>query len=282
MRKQLTEEGYANIFANFLARGLETLVEPDGEDHQVYGVGGLSTGLMEAACNNLRIRSSFEGAFVLRPERTTEQDITPDELSLRLRADPDSHLVIFIPEEFRDQADAAFPQPVFTPVDTFRSLEEMEGQMISRINRVPVYKRVATLWSAHAIPRIPILKRLDYLINVISLCLTHEEMGMFFHKLDLIPDRAPDATGNFADRLARNFLAVTTLCAPGAPVAARVAALNLADPALAERVTALMERLPPETTPSALTSAVFEAEYDDGAAGLSFEHWRFVGESGWR
>ncbi|MFQ5692257.1 MAG: hypothetical protein ACE5IM_04340, partial [Nitrospinota bacterium] len=269
MRKQLTEEGYANIFANLLARGLETLVEPDG-DHQVYGVGGLSAGLMEAACNNLRIRAEFEGAFVLRPERNSEQHITPEELSLRLRADPESHLVIFIPEEFRDQADRAFSPTFFTPVDTFRSLEEMEGQMIARINRVPVYKRVATLWSLHAIARIPILKRLDYLINLISLCLSHEEMGMFFHKLDLIPDRAPDATGNFSDRLARNFLAVTCLCDRSLAPAARVAALDLVDADLAARLTALVEGLGDDVTPQALASAVFQAEYRDDAAGLSF------------
>jgi len=279
MRKQLTEQGYANIFANFLARGLETLVEPDG-DAQVYGVAHLPAGLMEAACNNLRIRAEFGGAYVLAPERRSEQHITPDELSLRLQADPESHLVIFIPDEYREAVEQAFPPSQFTPVDTFRSLEEMEGQMISRINRVPLYKRVATVWSNHAIPRIPILKRLDYLINVISLCLTHEEMGMFFHKLDLIPDRNPDVTGNFAERLARNVLAVTTLCEPGASPGARVAALGLADADLALKVEALLTDIE-DATPAALAEAVFQAEYRDEAAGLSFDRWRFVGETGW-
>jgi hypothetical protein len=279
MRKQLTDQGYANIFANFLARGLETLVEPDG-DAQVYGVAHLPAGLMEAACNNLRIRSEFGGAYVLAPERRSEQYITPDELNLRLRADPGSHLILFIPDEYREAVEASVSPGLFTPVDTFRSLEEMEGQMIARINRVPLYKRIATVWSNHAIPRIPILKRLDYLINVISLCLTHEEMGMFFHKLDLIPDRNPDVTGNFAERLARNVLAVTTLCERGRSPGARAAALGLADPDLAQKVEALVADLE-ETTPASLAAAVFEAEYRDEVAGLSFNRWRFVGETGW-
>lgn len=279
MRKQLTEEGFANIFANFLARGLETLVEPDG-DSQVYGVADLPAGLMEAACNNLRIRSEFGGAFVLAPERESDQHITPEDLALRLRADPDSHLVIFIPDEFREAAESALSPAFFTPVDTFRSLEQMEGQLISRINRVPLYKRVATVWTNHAIPRIPILKRIDYLINVISLCLSHEEMGMFFHKLDLIPDRNPDVTDNFPERLALNALSVATLCGGEGPVTARVAALRLADAGLARRVEGLLAGLD-DPTPPALAAAVFDAEYRDEGAGLSFDRWRFEGEAGW-
>jgi len=279
MRKQLTEQGFANIFANFLARGLETLVEPDG-DAQVYGVGNLPVGLMEAACNNLRIRSEFGGAFVVSPEGESEQHITPRDLAMRVQADPASHLVIFIPDEYRDQVEASLSPAFFTPVDTFRSLEQMEGQMISRINRVPLYKRIAAVWSNHAIPRIPILKRLDYLINVISLCLSHEEMGMFFHKLDLIPDRDPDVTGDFAGRLARNVLSVTALCDRGAAPATRVAALGLTDPELAARVEALVAGLD-DPTPTALTAAVFDAEYRDESAGLSFDRRRFVGEPGW-
>jgi hypothetical protein len=279
MRKQLTEEGFANIFANFLARGLETLVEPDG-DTQVYGIADLPAGLMEAACNNLRIRSEFGGAFVLAPDRATDQHITPEDLARRVQADPDSHLVIFIPDEFRAAAEATLSPAFFTPVDTFRSLEEMEGQLITRINRVPLYKRVATVWSNHAIPRIPILKRIDYLINVISLCLTHEEMGMFFHKLDLIPDRNPDATGNFPERVARNALAVAVLCGGEGGIPDRVAALGLADPDLAGRVEALLSGLA-VPTPSALAAAVFDAEYRDEGAGLSFDRWRFEGEAGW-
>jgi hypothetical protein len=279
MRKQLTEEGFANIFANFLARGLETLVEPDG-DSQVYGIADLPAGLMEASCYNLRIRSEFGGAYVLAPDNASEQHITPEDLALRVQADPESHLVIFIPDEFRATAEAALSPAFFTPVDTFRSLEEMERQLISRINKVPVYKRVATVWSNHAIPRIPILKRIDYLINVISLCLDHEEMGMFFHKLDLIPDRNPDATGDFPTRVARNALAVATLCGLEGSPEARVAALGLADAGLAGRLEGLLAGLP-DPSPSALAASVFDAEYRDEAAGLSFDRWRFEGETGW-
>ena len=36
-----------------------------------------------------------------------------------------------------------------------------------------------------------------------------------------------------------------------------------------------------ETSPAALANAVFEAECRDEAAGLSFDRWRFVGETGW-
>jgi hypothetical protein len=165
-------------------------------------------------------------------------------------------------------------------VDTFRNLEIMEEQLIQRINKVPVYKRVATLWSQHAMGRIPIIKRLEYLINVIGLCVTVEEMGTFFHQIDLLPDRNPDVTGNFADRLARNVLAITILCGGGTPAATRVAALHLENGALAARLEALLTGID-NPTPTTLTAAVFQAEYDDPDAGLSFDYWRFSGEPGW-
>jgi len=278
MRKQLSDAGYANIFANMLGPGLESLVAD--EDPGVYGMGGLSAGLMEAACNNLRIRADFREAFVLAPEGEGELYITPGELSARVEIQPDTPLVIFIPEEHRAAAEATFPPAFFRPVDTFRTLEEMEHRLVSRINRVPVYKRVAALWTAHAIPRIPILRRIDYLINVISLCLDFEELGMFFHKLDLIPDRNPDVSGDFGTRLTRNAMAVAHLCDPELPPEARPAALGLVDPDLTARLTHLMESLP-EVTPEALTAAVFAAEYEDEKAGLSFDRWRFAGEPGW-
>jgi hypothetical protein len=278
MRKQLSDEGYANIFANMLGPGLETLVAD--EDPGIYGMGGLSAGLMEAACNNLRIRADFSGAFVLAPERIGELYITPEELSARVEIQPDSPLVIFIPEEHRAAAEATLPPAFFRPVDTFRTLEEMEQRLVSRINRVPVYKRVAALWTAHAIPRVPILRRIDYLINVISLCVAFEEMGMFFHKLDLIPDRDPDVSGDFGTRLTRNAMTVAHLCDPERPPAERAATLALTDPDLTARLTRLLESLP-EVTPETLTAAVFASEYEDQGAGLSFDRWRFAGEPDW-
>jgi len=278
MRKQLSDEGYANIFANMLGPGLETLVAD--EDPGIYGMGGLSAGLMEAACNNLRIRADFAGAFVLAPERIGELYITPEELSARVTVQPDAPLVIFIPEEHREAAEATLPPAFFTPVDTFRTLEEMEQRLVTRINKVPVYKRVAALWTAHAIPRVPILGRIDYLINVISLCLDFDELGMFFHKLDLVPDRNPDATGDFGARLTRNAMAVAALCDPALPPAERVAGLGLADDDLARRLAVLLEGLE-HITPEALTAAVFATEYADPDAALSFDRWRFAGEPGW-
>ncbi len=278
MRKQLSDAGYANIFANMLGPGLETLV--DDEEPGIYGMGGLSAGLMEAACNNLRIRADFRGAFVLGPEAEGELYITPGELAARVEIQPDTPLVIFIPEEHREAAEEVFPPTFFRPVDTFRTLEEMEQRLVSRINRVPVYKRVAALWSAHAIDRVPILRRIDYLINVISLCLDVGELGMFFHKLDLIPDRNPDVTGDFGARLTQNALAVARLCDPGLPPSVRARSLGLEDAGLAERLAGLIDALP-DVTPEALTAEVFAAEYADPAAGLSFDRWRFTGEPGW-
>jgi hypothetical protein len=278
MRKQLSDAGYANIFANMLGPGLETLVAD--EDPGIYGLGGLSAGLMEAACNNLRIRADFRGAFVLGPEGEGELYITPGELAARAEIQPDTPLVIFIPEEHRDAVEATFPPTFFRPVDTYRTLEEMEQRLVSRVTDVPVYKRLAALWTAHAIPRVPILRRIDYLINVVSLCLELDELGMFFHKLDLIPDRNPDATGDFGARLTQNALAVGRLCDPELPPAVRPGMLGLDDADLAARLSGLLAALP-EITPEALTAAVFAAEYDDANAGLSFDRWRFAGEPGW-
>jgi hypothetical protein len=284
MRKQLTDAGYANIFANMLGPGLENLVAD--EEGGIYGMGGLSAALMEAACNNLRVRlesggaADLSGAFVLASERTGELYITPEELSARVSIQPDAPLVIFIPEEHRAAAEARLPSSFFRPVDTYGTLEEMEQRLISRIRDVPVYRRVAALWTAHAIPTVPILRRIDYLINVISLCLAHEELGMFFHKLDLVPDRNPDATGDFGARLTQNALAVARLCDPGLPPAARPGELGLADPGLTARLEDLLKNLP-EVTPETLTAAVFAAEYEDEGAGLSFDRWRFAGEPGW-
>lgn len=284
MRKQLSDAGYANIFANMLGPGLETLVAD--EDPGVYGMGGLSAGLMEAACNNLRVRlgiggaADFRGAFVLAPEGEGELYITPGELAARVEIQPDTPLVIFIPEEHRAAAEATFPATFFRPVDTYRTLEEMEQRLVSRIRDVPVYKRVAALWTAHAIPRVPILRRIDYLINVVSLCLAHAELGMFFHKLDLVPDRNPDVSGDFGARLTQNALAVARLCDPALPPAARPGELGLADPALTARLADLLDALP-EVTPEALTAEVFRAECEDEKAGLSFDRWRFAGEPGW-
>jgi hypothetical protein len=284
MRKQLTDAGYANIFANMLGPGLETLVAD--EEGGIYGMGGLSAALMEAACNNLRVRlesggaADLSGAFVLAPEREGELYITPEELSARVSIQPDAPLVIFIPEEHRSAAEARLAPGFFRPVDTYRTLEEMEQRLISRIRDVPVYRRVAALWTAHAIPNVPILRRIDYLINVISLCLAHEELGMFFHKLDLLPDRNPDVSGDFGARLTQNALGVAHLCDPDLPPAARPGVLGLADPDLVRRLVDLLASLP-EVTPEALTAAVFAAEYEDEKAGLSFDRWRFAGEPGW-
>lgn len=276
MRQTLSEEGFANIFANFLGQGLEHLLAD--EPGQVHGVSNLPLGLMEAACNNLRIRADFADAYVLSPEPGRDHHITPEALSERMASNPEAHLVVFVPDEYRDAADAVLSSDFFTPFDTFRGLEGVEQRMLQRINRVPVYKRVATLWNNHALPRLPILKRIDYLVNVISLCLAPEEMGMFFHKLDLIPDRNPDVTGNFSERLARNVICVATLCERQMPPAQRVAALGLTDPVQAERVERLLAGLGDEPTPESLSRAVFEAEVNDAAAELSFEHWRFAGE----
>lgn len=278
MRQTLTNEGFANIFANFLGQRLEQLVEADGEG-QVYGVANLPTGLLEASCNNLRIRADFDGAFVLSTAPRSEQHITADSLSARAAADPAANMVVFVPEEAREAADSGLSSDFFTPVDTFRSLEDVEEKIIGRINKVPLYKRIATIWSVHAAERIPILKRIDYLINIVSLCLDHEEMGMFFHKLDLIPDRTPDITGNFSDRLARNVVAVTLLCQPEGSVADRVALLGLTDNALSGKLTDLLEGIE-KHTPETVADAVFAAE-SDHPSGLSFEHWRFEGETGW-
>jgi len=60
----------------------------------------------------------------------------------------------------------------------------------------------------------------------------------------------------------------------------RARSLGLEDVALAERLAGLLSALP-EITPEALTAEVFEAEYTDPAAGLSFDRWRFIGEPGW-
>ncbi|MFQ5508944.1 MAG: hypothetical protein ACE5FN_06375 [Leptospirillia bacterium] len=279
MRQTLSDEGCANILANFLGNSLEPLVDADNGG-QVHGVDSLPLGLMEAICNNLRIRSDFPDAYVLSPRAGGEHHITPDELNRRVSDNPDAHLVVFLPEEFRTTHETAFDPHFFTRFDTFQGLETVEGQLIGKINKVPVYKRVATLWSNHAATRLPILKRVDYLINVISLCLEAGEMGTFFHKLDLIPDRNPDATGNFPDRLARNVVAVTLLCNRELPAAERVASLNLADPELAARLVPLLDMLGQEITPDSLAVAVFEAETAE-AVGLTFEHWRFAGETGW-
>lgn len=276
MRQQLSPEGFANIFANFLGQGLERLVDPD-EGPAVYAIGDLPTLLLEATCNNLRVRSQFEGAYVVVLEPSSEQHLSLADLAERLD-DPDAHMVLFVPEETRTGAD--LPLGACIPVDTFRNLEIMEEQLIKRINKVPVYKRVAALWSQHAMGRIPIVKRLEFLINVIGLCVEAGEMGTFYHQLDLLPDRDPDATGNFADRLARNILSVTILCGTGAPVATRVAALQLEDARLAGRLEALLGTLG-EVTPASLAAALFQAERDDPDAGLSFDNWRFAGEPGW-
>ncbi|MDH5525786.1 MAG: hypothetical protein OEY97_00585 [Nitrospirota bacterium] len=280
MRQTLSEAGFANIFANFLGQGLERLVDPD--DASVYGVGNLPLPLMEAACNNLRIRADFQSAYVLHPQAPGPLHITPEQLAERVAADPDAHLVVFVPDEFLRDAEQVLTPDFFTPVDMFTSLENMEGQLIQKINRVPVYKRIATLWSQHAAERLPILKRIDYLINVISLCLGPEEMGMFFHKLDLIPDLNPDVTGNFGDRLARNLLSATILCDRQLPPRARVDALRLHDEALKARLTALLES--PELTsptPEGIASAIFQHQTDNPDAGLTFDRWRFLEESGW-
>ena len=288
MRKPLTDEGYANIFANMLGPGLQTLVAD--EDGSVYGFGGLSIGLMEAACNNLRIRTDaagppdFGGTYVLAPEPVSELYITPEELNAKVAGHPEASVLVFIPEEHRAALEGHFAPSFFRPVDTFRTLEDMERRLIGRINQVPVYKRVAALWTAHAIDRIPILMRIDYLINVISLCLSHDEMGMFFHKLDLIPDRNPDVTGDFGARLTRNAMAVAALCDPAVALERRAAALGIEDRDLEARLGALLEGLS-EMTPGALGRAVFDAErgagQGDGGAGLSFDRWRFQGEPGW-
>ncbi|MBI5136658.1 MAG: hypothetical protein HZA24_04880 [Nitrospirae bacterium] len=276
MRQQLTPEGFANIFANLLGQGLERLADPD-EGPGVYAIGDLPTLLLEATCNNLRIRSRFEDAYVVALNPSSAQHLSPAELARRL-GDPDAHMVLFVPEEARAGAD--LPLKGCIPVDTFRNLEIMEEQLIKRINKVPVYKRVATLWSQHAMGRIPIVKRLEYLINVVGLCVEAEEMGTFFHQIDLLPDRNPDVTGNFADRLARNVLAMAILCGAGAPAATRVAALHLEDAALARRLEALLAGIG-EPTPATLAGAVFQAECGNPEAGLSFDHWRFSGEPGW-
>lgn len=279
MRQALSSEGFANIFANFLGQRLEQLVEPDGE-RQVYGVAGLPTGLLEASCNNLRIRADFEGAFVLTERPSSPQHITADSLNARARSEPGANMVVFVPEEVREAAEELFSSDFFTPVDTFRSLEDVEEKIIGRINKVPVYKRIATIWSVHAAERLPILKRIDYLINIVSLCLTHEDMGMFFHKLDLIPDRKVDITGNFSDRLSRNILSMTILCQPEGKASDRVKLLELADQRLAERLTALLEGLD-SVTPETVADAIFAAESGETSPGLSFENWRFEGETGW-
>ena len=275
MRKTLSEEGYANILANFLGQGLERLLEPE-EGGRVHGVRDLPLVLTEAACNNLRIRADFADAYVVTPTPRGDQHITPEELGRRMQTHPEQLMVVFVPEEFRNVVE----ELDVTPFNTFQSLEAVEQQLIGRINKVPVYKRIATLWSQHAIPRMPILKRIDYLVNLISLCLESREMGMFFHKLDLIPDRDPDATGDFANRVARNVIAVTVLCDTSRPARERVAALGLEGEALTQRLTTLLEAIH-EPTPPTLAAAVFAAETADPDAGLSFEHWRFAGEAGW-
>ncbi|MDH4228312.1 MAG: hypothetical protein OEW11_01025 [Nitrospirota bacterium] len=280
MRQTLSDEGFANIFANFLGQGLERLIDPDNRG-QVHGVAGLPVGLMEAACNNLRIRADFDRAFVLTLAPSSELHISPDDLAQKVAADPDIHLIVFVPEECREVADKTFAPAFFSPVDMFTSMENMETQLIQRINQVPVYKRIATLWSSHAAERLPILRRIDYLINIISLCLGADEMGMFFHKLDLLPDGNVDVTGNFADRVARNVLSMTILCDRNLPIPARLDALRLNDAGLARRLGALLKTLPEDVTSSILAAAVFQAERDDPGGELSFDHWRFIGEPGW-
>ncbi len=276
MRQALSPEGFANIFANFLGQGLERLVDPS-EGPAVYAVADMPVYLLEACCNNLRIRASFQDAYVVVPDPKTEQQISPNELTRRM-ADDNAHMVVFLPADTREQAD--LPVRSFTPVDTFRNLEVMEQNVIQRINKVPVYKRITTIWHHHAIDRIPILKRLEYLINVLSFCIEAPEMGGYFHQLDLLPDRALDATGNFADRLARNVLAQTILCNHSMPLEARLAALQLEDDALKQRLAAFLSELG-EFTPASLATAIFEAEINDPDIGLSFDQWRFSGETGW-
>jgi len=207
MRQALSEAGFANIFANFLGQGLERLVDED--EAALYAVADLPLPLLEACCNNLRIRSDFADTYVLAKSPSSDLHLSLDALAARIDLEEAPHMVLFVPQEAQEET---LPVEVFTPVDTFRNLEVMEQNLIQKINKVPVYKRIATLWSQHAIERIPIVRRLEYLINIVSLCVEAAEMGQFFHQLDLIPDRNPDVTDNFSDRLARNAWATGALC----------------------------------------------------------------------
>jgi hypothetical protein len=273
VRQALSEAGFANIFANFLGQGLERLVE---DDPALYTVADLPTPLLEACCNNLRIRSDFDDVYLLNLTPSDEQHLSLDALLARIDLEEEPHMVLFLPKEAREGVE--LPIREFTPVDTFRNMEIMEEQMIQRINKMPVYKRVATLWSQHAMGRIPILKRLEYLINIISLCLEAEDMGQFYHQLDLLPDRNPDVTENFVDRLTRNMLAVTVLCNHGMPLDARLAALHLTDADMTARLNQVLSGLG-EFTPTTLAAALYAEELE--APGLSFDNWHFAEESGW-
>ncbi len=276
MHQLLSEEGVANIFANLLGQGLERLLEPD--DEAIYAVTDLPQVYLEAVCNNLRIRADTEDAYVVSLAPHHPHHITPNDLLTTIDDEPERPRVVFVPSDCREALDATFPAAYFMPVDTFRNLELMEQQLLQRINQVPVFKRITTLWERHAQAQIPIMRRLDYLIHLVSLCVTADDVGLLYHKLDLIPDRQPDVGAGFADRLSRNMLALTILCDSALPAAARVAALHLTDDALSARLVILLEGLR-ELNPAAFSHAIFEME-NDQPDGLSFDHWHFSDEIG--